>query len=267
MKPRVLVVEDEGLIAQDIASTLTRIGYGVAGIVDTGPAAISAATEHLPDVILMDIRLKGTMDGIEAAEKIRRRLDVPVVFLTAHSDAATLERAKLARPYGYLVKPFEEVDLKTTLEIARNVHRAELAVVRAEEHLRAILGTLDEAVLGADAEGRVTFLNPAAERLTARAEAEATGRDLAEVAPLSLGTASLDLVLAHARRNREPRTFDAQLTDANGERHDIRGALLPMRDGFVITLRDALDRAHYERLIRERDVKIAALEDRVKELI
>ncbi|HVL46985.1 MAG TPA: response regulator [Candidatus Thermoplasmatota archaeon] len=267
MKPRVLVVEDEGLIAQDLAHTLTRIGYEVTGIVDTGPDAIAAATENKPDVILMDIRLKGPMDGIEAAGEIHRGHDVPVVFLTAHSDAATLERAKLARPYGYVLKPFEEVDLKTTLEIARNIHHAEVALARAEERHRAILATLDEAVIGIDADGRVTFLNPAARSLTARSDAEAIGRDLAEVVALSLGNSSLDLVLAQARRKRESRTFEARLTGADGARHDVRGALLPMRDGYVITLRDTLDRANYERLIRERDVKIAALEKRVEELI
>ena len=108
---RIVVVEDEAIVAMDIAATLRRFGYQVAAIVDSGAAAIDAVATAGPDLVLMDIRLSGPMDGIEAGAAIRDRFDVPVVFLTAHADEATVERSSSAAPYGYVLKPFDEGEL------------------------------------------------------------------------------------------------------------------------------------------------------------
>src|SRR5437764_1637280 len=115
---RILIVEDETIVAMDLASTLRRLGYQVAGTAATGAGAIEAAASHHPDLILMDIRLKGPMDGIAAASGIRRQQRTPVVFLTAHGDTDTVERAKGASPYGYLVQPFEERALHRVIDLA-----------------------------------------------------------------------------------------------------------------------------------------------------
>jgi len=119
----VLVVEDEGVTALDISQSLQHLGYGVLGTCDTGEAAVQRAGELKPDLILMDIMLKGTMDGITAAAQIRAQRNVPVVFLTAYADEGTLSRAKITDPYGYVLKPFEEAELRTAIELA--MHRRE----------------------------------------------------------------------------------------------------------------------------------------------
>jgi excisionase family DNA binding protein len=122
---RILVVEDEIVVAMDIQKSLTSLGYSSPNVVFTGSDAVQIAVETHPDLVLMDIRLKGDMDGIEAAEQIRRRLDIPVVYLTAYADEQTLERAKRTQPYGYILKPFREKDLESSIEVALYKHSME----------------------------------------------------------------------------------------------------------------------------------------------
>ena len=115
----ILIVEDEVLVATDIEESLQSLVYHVQNAVGTGKAAIEEVEKKLPDVILMDIMLKGTMNGIEAANIIRQKHDVPIIYLTANADIATIEKAKVSLPYGYIIKPFTEKDLRTNIEIAR----------------------------------------------------------------------------------------------------------------------------------------------------
>lgn len=118
---RILVVEDEHIVAMGIKKMLKSLGYTVTGVASSGEDAISKAESTFPDVVLMDIMLKGDMDGVEAAREIRERLDVPVVYLTAYSDTQILERAKRTEPFGYIIKPFDEKDLYNSIEVA--LHR------------------------------------------------------------------------------------------------------------------------------------------------
>lgn len=119
MQPRqLLIVEDEFLLAMDLEARLTDMGYSVVGSVDTGAAAVAAAEQHPPDLILMDIRLYGDMDGIAAALEIRRTRDIPVIFLTAYADAETRQRARAAAPAGFLSKLTDDQDLRTAIETA-----------------------------------------------------------------------------------------------------------------------------------------------------
>lgn len=120
---KILVVEDENIVALEIKKRLQKLGYVVPGVASTGEDAISKAEGILPDLVLMDIMLKGEIDGIHAAGEIRKRFNIPVVYLTAYSDEETLQRAKLTEPYGYILKPFEEDDLRTTIEIALYRHQ------------------------------------------------------------------------------------------------------------------------------------------------
>ena len=122
---RILVVEDEEIVALDIESTLLALDYDVADVIAFAEDAVERVTQVKPDLVLMDIRLKGKMDGIEAAEEIRQRFHLPVVYLTANADLATLQRAKITEPFGYVLKPFEERELQTTIEIALSRHQAE----------------------------------------------------------------------------------------------------------------------------------------------
>lgn len=125
---KIVVVEDEKLVAEDLRETLELLGYAVVDSVATGEAAILAASVTQPDLVLMDIRLGGAMDGIEAASTIQAQMDLPVVYLTANADLPTLERVKASEPYGYVLKPFNEKSLATTIEIALSRHKAETAV-------------------------------------------------------------------------------------------------------------------------------------------
>lgn len=129
-KARILIVEDEIIVGLDIQHELTGLGYRVTDIVASGPEAIQKASQFRPDLVLMDIRLTGEMDGIEAAEQIRQSLSLPIVYLTAYADAETLQRAKLTEPFGYIIKPYQERDLHTTIEMALYKHQLDCQLKR-----------------------------------------------------------------------------------------------------------------------------------------
>jgi CheY-like chemotaxis protein len=135
-RPRVLIVEDEGIVALDLRQRLVRLGYDVPETAASGERAIQAASRHLPDVVLMDIHLQGRMDGIEAAQEIAEVLHLPVIYLTAYSEETTLARARATRPYGYLLKPFTERELHASIQVAIERHRVDQAVLASEIRLR-----------------------------------------------------------------------------------------------------------------------------------
>lgn len=132
----ILVVEDEGIVAQDLLETISRLGYQIAGVASEGVQAVYMAEELQPQLIIMDVGLRGEIDGIQAAQMIQERAHVPVIFLTGHRDRETLERAVRTGPLGYLVKPFQEVELRCSIEVAIHKHRAEIATREREEALR-----------------------------------------------------------------------------------------------------------------------------------
>jgi len=149
--PRIMVVEDEGIVALDIRSKLEDKGYVVPAVFSTGEEAIEGAGQHLPDLVLMDIHLAGEMDGTEAAEQIHTRYNIPIVYLTAFSDDKTLNRAKAAEPFGYLLKPFEEKKLHTTIEIALYKHqidseKAQLEIQLAQARKMEAIGRLTAGI-------------------------------------------------------------------------------------------------------------------------
>ncbi len=198
-KTTVLIVEDEAIVAADLAGKLGQLGYEVVGTAASGEEAVEMACRLRPDVVLMDIRLRGSMDGIEAAEAIRGRHDVPVIYLTAHSDAATLERAKLTGPFGYILKPFEERELSTTIEMALYKHQSdrqlrkshdelEMRIEERTRELKELNETLEEQVIERTAQlksvnetlraSRVAALNLMEDAVIARREAEETSNKL-----------------------------------------------------------------------------------------
>jgi len=178
---RILVVDDERIVAQDISECLISIGCDVVGTALSGLEAIEKAGELRPDLIMMDVVIQGEMDGIEAAQIIRDRYDTPCVFLTAYSDAAALARAKACEPAGYIVKPFEEAGLRSTVEIALYKVDMEHALKESHEWLATTLNSIGDGVIATDAQGDVKFMNPIAEALTGWQTQVATGRPLAEV--------------------------------------------------------------------------------------
>ncbi|MEI6396312.1 MAG: response regulator, partial [Verrucomicrobiota bacterium] len=142
-KPRILIVEDEEIVAADISEYLQQMGYLAVGQAASGEQAIALAGELRPDLVLMDIRLEGKMDGVVAAKEIRQRFHIPSVFLSAYSEEATIQRAKLAEPFGYILKPFEGRELRATIEMALYKHRSEEALRKSEAHLKFALETTE----------------------------------------------------------------------------------------------------------------------------
>lgn len=136
--PRVLVVEDEAIVARDIALQLSELGYQCAGIASNAEQAIAMATELAPDLVLMDIQLGGPTDGIAVAETIRHQYALPVVFITAYSADEILARAKLTEPYGYILKPFTDRELRVTLTMALYKHQAEAKLQTSSRQLKAL---------------------------------------------------------------------------------------------------------------------------------
>ncbi len=141
---KVLVVEDEVIVAQDIAGRLKKLGYIVTATVASGEEAIEKATENRPDIVLMDIVIKGEMDGVAAAQQIRTKINVPTVFLTAYADEKTLERAKITNPFGYIVKPFQQKDLQVVIEIALLRHEIETKMQQALKASEAAREAVEE---------------------------------------------------------------------------------------------------------------------------
>ncbi|MFQ5769950.1 MAG: sigma 54-interacting transcriptional regulator [bacterium] len=179
----ILVVEDEFLIAKNIQNRLKRFGYDVPTIASSGEEALRK-TEQMrrrPDLVLIDIKLKGDMDGVEAAKQIRDRFNIPVVYITAYADKKTLERAKTTEPLGYLLKPFGARELHSAVEIALNKHKLEKKIIKREQWLTTTLKSIGDAVIATDINGLITFMNPVAETLTGWKQKDAFGRKLTEV--------------------------------------------------------------------------------------
>ncbi|MES2353620.1 MAG: response regulator [Pseudomonadota bacterium] len=141
-----LIVEDQAVIAADLEERLLRNGYRVCGIAASGEEAVCLAREHRPGLALMDIRLQGEMDGIATAKVLRRELDIPVIFLSSHSDNATLQRAKAAAPYGFLVKPFEERELQLNIEVTLHKHKGDRQLAAAHHEICRLNANLEQGV-------------------------------------------------------------------------------------------------------------------------
>ncbi len=175
---RILLVEDELLIARHIEQMLKNLGYQVAGVVESGEQALQAAAEKSPDLVLMDIRLKGQLDGIEAATRIWKLYSIPIVYLTAFTDEDTLVKATLAEPFGYLIKPFEEKELLVAIELAYYKYQADTENKEKRRWLKAILSSITDGLISTDREGIINFINPVAESLLGKTAGQVVGQPL-----------------------------------------------------------------------------------------
>ncbi len=234
MSARILIVEDERITAEDLRDILTDLGYTVTASVSNGADAISRAQEAPPDLALMDIRIKGEMDGTETARILRERFNIPVVYLTAHADSATVSRAKLAEPLGYITKPFQEAELHASIEIALHKHREDQKVRGQEELLASTLRAIAEGVITVEKPESVTLFNPAAEAWTGWNAQEAHGKPLREVFPLvdSVTGEEVETPLWRvlAEGSVEEMGNGTLLVDRSGEKRPIIGSIAPTRD-------------------------------------
>jgi PAS domain S-box-containing protein len=161
---RILVVEDESIVALDIQDRLEALGYEVPATVGTGEQAIQQAGSLRPDLVLMDIQLHGAMDGVEAADRIRELYQIPVIYLTANADHPTVQRAKVTEPFGFVIKPFDERELHTTIEVGLYKHLTQQKLQESEERYRLLVELSPEAVI-VQSDGRIAYANPAASEL------------------------------------------------------------------------------------------------------
>lgn len=184
MSKSLLVVEDEVLVARDIKSRLTRMGYEVLGTASKGSEAIEKALSLRPDLILMDIHLQDDIDGVDAAITIRESYDVPVIFCTAYSNQETLNRAKVSTPYGYVLKPFDNRELEINIEIAFYKHRVERDLSNVRRRLDATLTSISDGVIVTDLKGKICLFNPMAEKITGWCKENAELASLSRVMPL-----------------------------------------------------------------------------------
>ena len=179
--PKILIVEDENIVAKDLQKRLLNLGYDIVGIASTGEEAVKKAITTLPDLVLMDVRLKGEMDGIEAASTLRFQYGIAVVYLSAYADNDTLKRASKTEPFGYILKPFEERELHTTIEMALYRRELERRFKENETWYGTTLRSIGEAVIATDTMGTIKFMNTAAENLTGWKMSEVLGEDLLKV--------------------------------------------------------------------------------------
>lgn len=170
---RMLIVEDEKIVAIDLVQTLRRMGFDVIKAVNTGEKAIQIAARQKPDLVLMDILLQGDMNGIEATREIQKNNDIPIVYITAHTDEHTFKQAKATAPYGYIIKPVEERELKTTIEVALLKHKMEMELKESEVRFREIFEqNFDAVVLFNHPDFEVIDVNPSAESIFQYTEGE-----------------------------------------------------------------------------------------------
>lgn len=160
----VFIVEDESIVAEDLKATLIDLGYTIAGSARSGEEAVPAITNARPDIILMDIQLAGAMDGIETAGIVKDRVGSPVIFLTAHSDKKNIERAQAAGPYGYILKPFGDRELYSTIEIARSRHGLDVVTREKEQTVRALANAIPDPAMLVSREKKILAANDAMAR-------------------------------------------------------------------------------------------------------
>jgi len=172
-KARILIVEDEALVARDLVNMIKSLGYEVTDLVQNGEAVVQSVEKNRPDLAIMDIVLKGRVDGIEAAAILWEKYSIPVVYITSFADDLTFERARLTEPFGYLIKPYEERELELTIEIALDKARMQRLVKEREQWLSTILKGIDDGIIVTDNRGKVTFINPSAQKITGWNEPDA----------------------------------------------------------------------------------------------
>jgi len=243
----VLIVEDEVIIARDIESKLSSMGYGVTGIVFSGEEAIDCAREEKPDLVLMDIVIKGNVDGIGAADHIYNRFRIPVVYLTAYADDATLERAKVTEPFGYILKPFEERELRSVIEMALYKHRTSQALRRSEEKYRTIVETIEDGYFEVDRAGNLQFFNDSLCRILGYSRDEMGGMNNRSY----MDEGNADKVYQgfnNVYQSGKAAAFDWEIMRKDGERRYVEASVTPVWNsvekpvGFRGIVRDVTER-------------------------
>ncbi|HEX2531265.1 MAG TPA: EAL domain-containing protein [Burkholderiaceae bacterium] len=267
---KILIVEDEAIVALDLAAQLEEMGYEVCGTADNGMDAIAYAWDMRPDLILMDIVIKGELDGVDIARHINNGMKIPVIFLTAYSDIQTVERAAATAPYGYLTKPFQARELRAAIEVALYKAALERRLRESERWFAATLRCVADGVIATDGKGRVRFMNPAAEKLLGWRREDAMGLDVADIVPLRDASTG-ELLPSPARRALETDSiagidYGTILESRNGNL-PIDDSAAPIRGdddtvlGAVMVFRDVRERMAAEEKLRQSEERFRSAFD------
>ncbi len=267
---KILVVEDENIVAKDIENSLKSLGYAVSAVVSSGEEAVKSAEDTHPDLVLMDIVLKGEMDGVQAAEQIHDQFNIPVVYLTAYADEKTIQRATTTEPFGYIVKPFERRELQSSIKVALCRNKTESKLRKSEESLATILKSIGGAVITTDIKGLVTFMNPVAEALAGWKQEDALGKTLTEVFSIISEKTRTFVENPATKAVREGVVVDLEhrtlLIAKDGTETPILNAAAPLRDdkgnitGAVLVFQDVTEHKKAEEALI-RSEKLKALEE------
>lgn len=271
---KILIVEDERVVAWHVQEALYKLGHHVVGIATTAKEAFQYALDQPPDLVLMDICLQGSsLDGVSAAEYLYLQLDVPVVYLTAHADQHTLRRATETSPFGYLVKPFQEVDLHSTIQIALRRHQLEQALKAVQQWYATTLISIGDATIATDVDGFVAFLNPTAEILTGWTQEQALGAFASQVLDLvdeDTGAAIDNPILA-ALCQGDTITLPSRalLRSRDGSVHPVGDSASPIRNrkgeiiGGVMVFQDISDRRCQEQTLQKQNQFLEQSQDQL----
>jgi len=275
----IFIVEDEVIVAESLNDHLQSLGYNVVGQATSGEDALDKISKNLPDLILMDIMLKGEMDGVETAKKVHHRHKIPIVFLSAYSDSETLQRAKLMEPFGYLIKPYKVRELYSTLEVTFYKHRMEKRIRDNERRLKTLLKSIGDGVITIEKDGFISSMNPVAERLTNCNESESKQKNLLDV--LKIEEIDNKTILPKLiSKTLEGETISCLVEDGiilknlNSENFVVDISAAPIKDdeenivGTVLTLRDITSRKISEiELFEARQVLKKSLTPRETEVL
>ncbi|KAM3115514.1 response regulator [Phormidesmis sp. 146-33] len=270
---KILVVEDESVVAWHIQEALETLGHEVIAVAQTAKEAIKLSADTQPDLILMDIQLQGEVDGVAASEFIYFQLNLPVVYLTAHADEQTLQRATETSPFGYLVKPFQEAELHSTIKIALHRHQLERAHKDAQQWYATTLISIGDATIATDVDGFIAFMNPTAEILTGWEQEQALGEFATRVLDLvheETGEAIANPLLS-AMCSGDTVTLPTRtlLRARDGTLRPVGDSAAPIRNrdgqiiGSIMVFQDLSDRRQQEALLQRENQILERSQDRL----